>query len=62
MYDFPRAGSPTMMMTNLEATSLSGMRPSGDAFERVIPGMFKVVACGRTLGVCVPLLDLLGGL
>lgn len=51
IYDFPLAGKPTMIMTNLDATSLSGIRPSGDALERVMPGMLSVVACGRILGV-----------
>ncbi len=62
MYDFPRAGSPTMMMTSLAATSLSGMRPSGETRDLVMPGMLRVVAWGRTLGVWLPEFCRKGGL
>lgn len=38
------------------------MRPSGETFDLVKPGMFSVVAGGRVRGVVVPELDLRGGL
>lgn len=36
-----------MMMTNFAPTSLSAIRPSGDTFDRVSPGMSSVVARRR---------------
>jgi hypothetical protein len=60
MYDFPLAGSPTMMITNLDATSRSAIRPSGDTLERVMPGILSVVAGGRVRGVVVPEFCLIG--
>lgn len=62
MYDFPRAGKPTMTMTSLAATSRLGILPSGETLERVIPGMFSVVAWGRTRGVWLPEFCRNGGL
>lgn len=42
------------MMTSLAETSRSAILPSGDTLDLVMPGMFKVVACGRTRGVWLP--------
>ena len=41
-----------MMMINFAPTSLSEIRPSGETFDRVKPGMSRVVA--RFLGVDEP--------
>ncbi len=62
MYDFPLAGSPTIMTTNLAPTSRSAILPSGETFDLVIPGILSVVAGGLTLGVVVPEFCLIGGL
>ena len=62
MYDFPRAGSPTMMMTSFAPTSRSAIRPSGDTRDRVMPGMLSVVAWGRIRGVWLPEFCRTGGL
>lgn len=50
------------MITNLAATSLSGILPSGETLDRVMPGMLSVVACGRILGVTQPEFCRMGGL
>src|SRR4051812_37962968 len=62
MYDLPRAGRPTMMMTSLDPTSRSGIRPSGETLDLVMPGILSVVACVRTLGVWLPEFWRKGGL
>lgn len=49
-----------MTTTSFEATSRSGIFPSGDAFDLVIPGMFRVVAWGRARGVWDALILSLG--
>ncbi len=49
-------------MTNLDATSRLAILPSGDTFDLVIPGMFKVVAGGRIRGVVDPDPCRIGGL
>jgi hypothetical protein len=54
MYDFPRAGNPTMIITSFELTSLFEIFPSGDAFDIVNPGIFSVEGCGRSRGVESP--------
>lgn len=54
MYDLPRAGNPTMIITSFDPTSLGAIFPSGETFDLVMPGMFKVVAGGLTRGVMVP--------
>lgn len=50
------------MMTSFALTSLSAIFPSGETLDRVIPGMFRVVACGRTRGVWDPEFWRTGGL
>lgn len=62
MYDFPRAGRPTIIITSLAATSLSAILPSGDTLDLVMPGMLRVVAWGRTRGVWLPEFWRTGGL
>lgn len=62
MYDFPRAGSPTMTITSFAATSRSAIRPSGETLDLVMPGILRVVAGGRVRGVVVPEFCLMGGL
>lgn len=62
MYDFPRAGSPTMMITSFAPTSRSAIRPSGDTRDRVMPGILSVVAWGRIRGVTLPEFCRIGGL
>lgn len=41
-------------MTSFDPTSLGAIFPSGDTFDLVMPGIFKVVAGGLTRGVKVP--------
>ena len=60
IYDFPLAGRPTIIITNLDATSRSAMRPSGETLDRVIPGILSVVAGGRVRGVLDPEFCLIG--
>lgn len=62
MYDFPLAGRPTMTITSLAATSRWGILPSGETLDRVMPGMLRVVACGRTRGVWLPEFCRTGGM
>ena len=62
MQDFPLAGNPTITTTNFAPTSLCAIFPSGETRERVMPGMFKVVAGGLILGVAVPEFCRTGGL
>lgn len=50
------------MITSLAATSRSGILPSGETLDRVMPGMLSVVAWGRILGVTHPEFCLMGGL
>lgn len=54
MYDLPLAGNPTITTTNFAPTSRCAIFPSGDTRDRVMPGMFRVVAGGLILGVAVP--------
>jgi hypothetical protein len=49
-------------MTNFDATSRLAIRPSGETFDLVIPGIFKVVAGGRIRGVVDPEPCRIGGL
>lgn len=51
-----------MIMTSLAETSRSAILPSGDTLDLVMPGMLKVVACGRTRGVWLPEFWRRGGL
>lgn len=51
-----------MTMTSFAATSRSAILPSGETRERVIPGMLRVVAWGRTRGVADPEFCRRGGL
>lgn len=62
IYDFPLAGKPTMITTNFAPTSLCAIFPSGETRDRVMPGMFNVVAGGLLLGVADPEFCLIGGL
>ena len=62
MYDFPLAGRPTMTTTSFAPTSRCEILPSGDTRDRVIPGMFSVVAGGLTRGVVEPEFCRTGGL
>ena len=50
------------MTINLEATSLSAIRPSGETLERVMPGTLSVVGYGRVRGVWLPEFCWMGGL
>ena len=43
-----------MITTNLAPTSREAILPSGETFDLVPPGIFNVVAGGRTRGVVVP--------
>lgn len=51
-----------MIMTSLAPTSLWAIFPSGDTLDLVMPGMFRVVAGGRTRGVEEPEFCLMGRL
>ena len=51
-----------MTITSLAATSLSAILPSGETLDLVMPGIFSVVACGRTRGVWLPEFCRTGGL
>ncbi len=51
-----------MTITSFAATSRSAILPSGETSDRVIPGMLRVVACGRTRGVAEPEFCRIGGL
>jgi hypothetical protein len=51
-----------MIMTSFEATSRFAILPSGETLDLVIPGIFKVVAGGRVLGVVDPEYCRTGGL
>ena len=62
IYDFPRAGKPTIITTSLAPTSRCAILPSGETLDLVIPGIFNVVAGGRVRGVEWPEFCLTGGL
>ena len=51
-----------MIMTSFAPTSLWEIFPSGETRDRVIPGIFRVVAGGRTRGVEEPEFCLMGNL
>lgn len=51
-----------MTITNFAATSRSAILPSGETRDRVMPGMLRVVACGRTRGVAEPEFCRMGGI
>lgn len=50
------------MTTSFAPTSRCAILPSGETRDLVMPGMFKVVAGGLTLGVAVPEFCRIGGL
>ena len=54
IYDFPLAGNPTITITSFDPTSTEAILPSGDVFDFVCPGMFKVyVFLDETGGLAV---------